>query len=56
MDDKPRERPEWKHDGEVSLRGAVPALRSIREALEKALEAEKAKLRDLVEARDSLKK
>lgn len=55
-DDKAGAKPEWKHDEDLSLRRVVPALHTVREALEKALSAERAKLAELVGVRDSLKK
>lgn len=55
MSEKP-DKPEWRHGEDLSGKKVVPALRAMREAVERALEAEKAKLREAAGIRDSLKK
>lgn len=46
----------WAHDKKVGFDGIRPALTAIRDGLIKQIDAEKAKLAQMVGARDSLKK
>ena len=47
--------PKWKHDQELSFSGARALLLKVKEGLDTALEAQKAELKKMVGARDSLK-
>jgi hypothetical protein len=56
---KPGEEPQsesWKHDQELSFKRVVPQLHILKEALEKAITQEKAKLSQMVGARDSIRR
>ena len=47
---------EWAHERELSHKKVLPYLETIRAALEKAIQAEKVRLTQMVGARDSLNK
>lgn len=46
----------WSHDKKVGFNGVRPALEAIRDGLIKQIHEEKAKLAQMVGARDALKK
>lgn len=48
--------PGWRHGEDLSFRKVVPALHALRAAVERQLEAERARLAEVVKVRDSLKK
>lgn len=48
--------PGWQHDQELSFKKVLPNLEILKGAVENALRAEKAKLGQMVGAKDSLRK
>lgn len=46
----------WKHDQDISFKRVVPHMHTIKEALQKAISHEKARLQQMVGARDSIRK
>jgi len=46
----------WKHDQELSFKRVIPHLHVLKDALQKTIQHEKAKLAQMIGARDSIRK